>query len=243
MTPDETANQTAEAISSLPAMFMLDAETYVKGSELGFNGIDFYVCGRGGALGDVDADVVASAFVFFNPETVRTSWEAGGQVLPRREAALAFAGCAHEWARVHLADGPDFERLAELAGRVIAECNPAGAPSFAAWRAVPEPDHHRVKALALHRLNVLRELRGGLHGAAVLAMGLLPVEAVLIKTPTMAPLFGWAGVECDTAALAPRRDEADALTDRMMARAFRPLDDGERAEFVALCHEALAAVE
>jgi len=243
MTSEEAARQTAETISSLPANFMLDAATYLKGSELGFNGIDFYVCGRGGALGDVDADVVASAFVFFNPEMVRVSWEAGGQVMPRLDAALAFAGCAHEWARVHMGDGPDYERLAELAGRIIHECNPAGVPSFAAWRAVPEPDHHRVKALTLHRLNVLRELRGGLHGAAVLAMGLLPVEAVLVKTPMMAPLFGWTDVECDTAALAPKRDEADALTDRMMARAFGPLDDRERSDFVALCQAALQAVE
>ncbi|MCX7621111.1 MAG: hypothetical protein N2037_09755 [Acidimicrobiales bacterium] len=243
MTPEETARQTAEAISSLPANFMLDAATYSKGSELGFNGIDFYVCGRGGALGDVDADVVASAFVFFHPAMIRASWEAGEKVMSRREVALAFAGCAHDWARIHLKDGPDYERLADIAGRVITDCNPAVAPMFAAWRAVPEPDPHRVKALALHRLNVLRELRGGLHGAAVLALGLRPVEALLIKTPMMAPLFGWTDATCDTEALAARRDEADALTDQMMARAFEPLTHAEREEFVSLCQAALAAVE
>ena len=46
---------------------MTDPATYAYGAELGFEGMDFYVAGRGGALGDVPADVVAAAFVFFAP--------------------------------------------------------------------------------------------------------------------------------------------------------------------------------
>jgi hypothetical protein len=44
--------------------FMSDGETYKRGAELGFAGIDFYFAGRGGVLGDVSNDVVASSFVF-----------------------------------------------------------------------------------------------------------------------------------------------------------------------------------
>ena len=32
---------------------MTDPATYAYGAELGFEGMDFYVAGRGGALGDV----------------------------------------------------------------------------------------------------------------------------------------------------------------------------------------------
>ena len=65
----------------------------------------------------------------------------------------------------------------------------AGAPLFAGWRALDEPEE--IKALALHRLNALRELRGALHGAAVLTVGLAPLEAIVVRTPAMLSVFGW----------------------------------------------------
>ena len=61
------AAQTAGAVSSVGSHFMLDGTTYAHGAGLGFAGLDFYVGGRGGVLGDVDADVVAAAFAFFEP--------------------------------------------------------------------------------------------------------------------------------------------------------------------------------
>ena len=61
------AARTAKPIGDLPAHFMLDPATYEHGASLGFPGYDFYVSGRGGVLGNVDADVVSAGFVFFNP--------------------------------------------------------------------------------------------------------------------------------------------------------------------------------
>ena len=54
MDPIKAAEASGPAIVGLPAGFMLDGATYVRGGELGFDGIDFYVVGRGGALGEVD---------------------------------------------------------------------------------------------------------------------------------------------------------------------------------------------
>ena len=82
--------------------------------------------------------------------------------------------------------------LAALLGRVVEAASVAGAPLFAGWRTLPEPDD--APALALHRLNALRELRGALHGAAVLTVGLSPVEAIVVHTPGMIPVFGWQEV-------------------------------------------------
>jgi len=232
MNAEEAARATTDAVGGLPAGFMLDGATYAQGAELGFEGIDFYTCGRGGALGDVEGAVVAAAFVFFNPLSVGESWDRGAPVMPRRQAATAFAGCLRTWADAHLGDGVPYDRLAALLAPVIAAASPAAAPLFAAWRAMPEPS--APKALALHRLNVLRELRGAVHGASVVAWGLEPLEAVLIKTPFMAGLFGWPEPYPEVDARRAEWEQAEQATNRVLARAFGALDEVERAELVDL---------
>jgi len=236
MNAEEAAGANANAVSYLPAGFMLDGATYERGGELGFDGVDFYTAGRGGALGDVDGMVVAAAFVFFNPAPVVETWERTRSVMARPDAVAAFAGCLHAWARDHLPDEVDYPRLTELLGRVIADASPSGAPLFAAWRAVPEPDD--PKALALQRLNVLRELRGAAHGVSVLACGLQPLEAVLIKTPFMAPVFGWAEPFPEVESRHDVWERAEAATNVIMGRAYGALDAGERAELVDLARTA-----
>src|SRR5271163_242237 len=91
MEAQEAARASAEAIGSLPAGFMLDGATYKHGATLGFEGVDFYTCGRGGALGDVEGAVVAAAFVFFNPVSVIEGWERSREVMARHQAAVEFA--------------------------------------------------------------------------------------------------------------------------------------------------------
>lgn len=237
----ETARRTEHGIERIPSKFMTDAPTYVRGGELGYPGMSFYVVGRGAALGDVPGDVVAAAFGVFHPPTVVDSWESGRSVLPLAEASAEFMACGHRWADAHLGDGPDYGRLADLLGRVIAGVNPMGAPLFAGWRVLPEPGADAPKALVLHRLNVLRELRGGLHVTALLSVGLDPLDAVMVKTPYMAAIFGWPEPHPDASEREPQWQEAQALTDRLMARAFEPLPEDERDELVALLDAVVAA--
>lgn len=239
MTPDEAAGATAAGVSTIASHFMLDAATYARGGELGFNGLDFYAGGRAGVLGDVDADVVAAAFFFFEPAMVRANWESAGKVMPRPQAATEWARCGHTWGEEHLPDDLDAARLGDLAGRCVASAAPAGAPVFAAWRHLDLPDS--PKALALHHMNGLRELRGALHGGATLAAGLQPVEALLVKTPHMAPLFGWGDDLPDVSDRKERWDEAEAGTNRAMAHAFAVLSDGERQELADLIAQTDAA--
>lgn len=232
------ATDTAAAVSAIGSHFMLDGNTYKRGAELGFAGLDFYVTGRGGALGDVDADVVAAAFAFLAPDHVRTQWDMGRAVMTPAKAAAEFASCCDAWSLAHVPDDFDAARLAELAGKVVAGANPAGAPLFAAWRALPLPTE--PKAAAVHQMNALRELRNGLHAAAVLAAGLHPVEALAVKTPQMAPLFGWSELpEVDN--VRATWDGAEEATNRAMAHSFEALDEAERDELVALANELHAA--
>jgi hypothetical protein len=238
MTPEEAAEAAATATSTLTSRFMLDGATYKKGGELGFDGFTFYASGRGGVLGDVDADVVAAAFFFFNPETVRAAWDASAKVLPRHEAAAAFAECGHEWGRAHLPDDLDTARLAELAGRVSGAASPAGAPVFAGWRALPVPSD--AKAAAVHHMNSLRELRMANHAAAVHVAGVSAGDAVRLHTPHMAPLFGWTEplpAEVPTVDW----DAIEATTNRLCSSSFAGLEESERAEFAALANAANAA--
>ncbi len=233
MTPDAVAEATATVVSTLPSHFMMDPATYVTGAELGFEGADFYTSGRGGVLGDVDGSVVAASFVFFRPETVSEAWDRSRAVMSRAEAAAHFIDAGHRWAEAHLTDDADLERLAALLHAMAATANPAGAPLFAAWRAHPEPGADRPKALVLHRLNVLRELRGALHGAAVLAHGLTPHLAVSIRQPYMLGIFGWGDPHPDAEAAGEEAGEwaaAEAATDRAIAPAYAALDEGERTE-------------
>ena len=236
MNAEEAARATMEAVAYLPAGFMLDGATYKRGGELGFDGVDFYTAGRGGALGDVNGNVVAAAFIFFNPAAVVEQWDRTESVMARRQAAAAFAGCLETWAEGHLPEEVDYGRLAELLGRVAAGASPSAAPLFAAWRCMPEPNE--PKALALHRLNVLRELRGAVHGGAVLAFGLEPLEAVLIKTPFMAEIFGWAEPYPEVETRRGVWEQAEAATDHVMARAYSVLDTSELAELVDLAGRA-----
>src|SRR5580658_8199242 len=111
MDPIKAAESSGPVIGGLPAGFMLDGATYERGGELGFDGIDFYVAGRGGALGEVSGSVVAAAFVFFHPPTIVERWERGRSVMAPGESASAFAGCLASWADAHLADGVDYGRL------------------------------------------------------------------------------------------------------------------------------------
>jgi hypothetical protein len=244
VTPEETAAACAAAVSGLASHFMLDPATYAAGAAAGFAGLDFYSAGRGGALGDVDADVVAAAFAFFEPATVRANWEQGAAVMPARDAAGRFIAAGYAWAVEHLADSVDWARLAELTGRVNTAASPACAPLFAAWRAMPEPGEGAdARTLALHRMQVARELRCARHAAAVTAAAISPVEAMAVRSPHMAPLFGWNDPLPEvTDEVRSRWEGAEMATNRSLAPAYATLDGGERSELVTLCAEAVAAV-
>src|SRR4051812_14964375 len=233
-----TAVATAPAVSTIGSHFMLDGATYATGAELGFSGLDFYVTGRGGVLGDVDADVVSAAFCFFEPGNVRTMWDQGRAVMPVAKAADAFMECCHRWGQAHVPDALDAARLAELAGAVVAQARPACAVVFAGVRALAVPD--APKAAAVHQMNALRELRLGLHSAAVIAAGLTPLEALCVKTPGMAPIFGWTELP-DVAGLHPAWESAEVATNIAIAHAFGGLSDAERDELAQLAGALHAA--
>lgn len=233
MTPEATARDTADAIGDLGSRFMLDMRTYQIGAELGFAGVDFYLVGRTGVLGDVPGEVAAAALVFFEPDTVVAAWDRSRPIMAPSEAAARFAEVGHDWARTHLTDEATCARLAELAGTVVTRASGAGAPIFAGWRQLPAPPD--APAAALHHMNALRELRMALHGCAIVAAGIDPHAAVALRSPGMLGLFGWSEPHPEPDSVRAAWQDAEDATDRAMGRALSTLDETERAELVELC--------
>lgn len=235
-------------IQNIGGAFMFSREAKAFGAATGVDGfIGPYTRGRGGVLGDVDAEVVTSAFGFFEPGTVRAAWES--VPMPPAEAAAAYLAVCQDFGRRKLADFDAADRLAELLGVVAEAADVAGVSLFAGWHALPQAADGPGRALQL--IHCLRELRGGLHLIAIRAGGLSPFEAVLIggsprsDGPTQARMFGWGdrvdGTEV-TASMRARWDAAEALTDELIAPAFAALDEPSGAELITLLQRAHVAV-
>jgi hypothetical protein len=190
-------------------------------------------------LGDVDADVVTDALVFFHPDNVRANWDSAAAVMPRDKAALEFQNVCSKWAEEHIPDDFDSATLASLAERVAAAADATGAPVFEGWRNLQPPAS--PKAAAAHHMNSLRELRFTLHGRAVLAQGIAPQHAVMHRQPYMSALFGWGDPAESTPELVADWNKAEDETNNGMAAALGALSSEELDTFVALANAVLAA--
>ena len=229
-------------IHDVGSAFMMDPWTMNRGEALGYaDGISFYFAGRGGVLGDVDADVVTAAMGWFHPALVRSMWEAGIGVAGAHKAAqLYFETCAN-WGRDHLETFDGLDRFGALAERVADAAEPSGLPLFAGWRRQPRADDAAGRAMQL--VHVLRELRGGLHLIATTAAALSPVEAIVTNDgPDHALMFGWTDLpDCST--LMDRHAAAQSTTDDLCATVYEcALRDSDRREFADLAKSIGAAL-
>ncbi|QIS04193.1 hypothetical protein F5X71_19315 [Nocardia brasiliensis] len=238
MAETTTAAAVKRQISELGGAFMLSREVKAFGSSIGVPGFHGpYTRGRGGVLGEVDADVVTAAFGFFAPDRVRSAWES--TPIAAAEGAQRYLHACQEFGRRKLASFDDADRLAELLGRVANAASPAGLALFAGWRALPLPADGRARVAQL--AHVVRELRGGLHFIAVTAHGLTPLEAILVSgSPVLdggdqARLLGWPEpFAAPTAAQRERWQAAEELTDKLIQPYFEVLDEAERQELTTL---------
>ena len=174
-----------------------------------------------------------------------TSPEMGemGQSLHLPAAAAAYERACHEWGRRHLGGVPDLARLAELAERLIDDADTSALPLASAWIDRLRPDDRSARAA--HVLNLLRELRGGLHFCALRSECLDVAVAVLADPGGGVPRLrrtAWQepwirDVEQRAAAvpdLAQRWARAEDATDSAFAACAGRLSEGERSELLGL---------
>ncbi len=238
----ETDQATSKAIHDLGSAFMLHPETNARGAQNGYdNPLAFYAAGRGGVLGDVDAEVVYAAFGWIAPSLVRPMWEAGVAIHGAREAARRYFSACAQWGRDHLAGVDGLDRFADLAERVLNAAETSGRPLFAGWKMEPRVPDGPGRAMQL--IHVMREWRGSNHLVATTAEGLSPLEAILASDgQSRAKFFGWPEPFPPVSdELRDRRTEAEVLTDRLCAPAFEGLSGAERAEFAGLAPAMFAA--
>ncbi|MFH8926548.1 hypothetical protein ACH4D4_05785 [Streptomyces pristinaespiralis] len=107
-------------------------------------------------------------------------------------------------------------------------------PLFAGRRAQPCPGDDPVGA-AMQRVHVLREHRGACHLAAVRLCAPTARAAMVINLGVeQATRYGRQGPHPVAAALIPRRQRAEQLTDELPAPLYATLTDRQRAEFAEL---------
>lgn len=228
----------------LGSKYMLDPATAEIGKAAGYpDGFAFYMAGRGGVLGDVDADVVYAAFAFFDRGLVRKMWERGVAVEGARKAGSRYAGAADAWGKAHLAAFKSAVRFNELAEKVVQSVDPCGLSLFAGLRSEPLPADPVARTYRL--VTYLRELRGCLHINAVAAEGMSGYEAVLASEngAFFAKIHGYQEPHPDVTHLAAARQRAEDATSRLMTQVYeRALSGEERAEFARLTEELKASV-
>jgi hypothetical protein len=234
VTPEQAAAALKKPIGDVGFGFMTDPLTREAGKARGLRGRPLYFLGRGGALGDVPADVVVAAFAFFPPAAVTEHWNAGREVMAPHEAALLYAEQCAEWGRRTYAGRPGLDRSLELFERVAAAAPAEGLPLFAGWRLLPRVDD--VPGRLAQVMNVLREHRGSLHACAVAAVGIGPLEATVAGAygEAGAQFLGWPEPYPDPEPYRAAWQRAEDLTSAAAARPFAVLTEDERVELVGL---------
>ncbi|PON15385.1 hypothetical protein C2W62_24105 [Candidatus Entotheonella serta] len=218
-------------IGKAGAAFYFHPDTLARGKELGLDGFRFYMLGRGGVLGDVESDVVASAFGYFHRGLVAKIWTTAKERFNPREAAREYMECCANLGRSALADVEGLSAFCEAAEAIIASTNPSGLSLYAGIAA--EVRAADLPGRAMQLVAVLRELRGSAHLLAVVASGVAPEVAHAIKRPDDVATFGWDPAPEVTEADRTNLDVAEALTDRLLIRAYESLDDEAKAALLA----------
>jgi len=114
MTPQQLITAACPKIGALGSAFYFQPATLATGKEKGLDGFRFYILGRGGVLGDVEAPVITSAFGYFEPSLVARLWDSARAVVAPRDAGRLYMACCQEFGRIPGMNAPLFFRLSAV---------------------------------------------------------------------------------------------------------------------------------
>ncbi|MFV0126771.1 SCO6745 family protein [Streptomyces sp. HMX112] len=153
-----------------------------------------YFAGRAAAMGAVGPGAVTAAFYNFNHELVARHLPAVWRTASPETVLAARLRAADRTLRRLLGDAAvesaEMAEAARLALRATEACTRHARPLYAAHADLPVPEQPHLAYW--HAATLLREHRGDAHLAALLSVGLDPLEALVSHTATgkgMAP--GW----------------------------------------------------
>ncbi|MDV6286622.1 SCO6745 family protein [Rhodococcus jostii] len=210
----------SSSIADIGATWMLHPEQFEASIAAGYpHPFAGYFAGRAGVLGEVDTHIVDAAIVIFAPDVVDAMWTSGRPVHGARGGAEIYTIQAAEWARKRFDGLEGLPRFVELGEKVLAVAPAANLPLFAGWRALPRVADSPGRAMQV--LLILRELRCGIHLAALTAAGITPVEAnMLNKGEEYCALLGWTAPLPAVEHLRSRRAEVEQTTNDRVSRIF-----------------------
>lgn len=213
--------------------YYFSQSTIDTGKSLGLKGMEFYVAGRGGALGDCDGQVVAAAFGYFNPVIINAAWSLATAKHPARTLGFAHYECAAVVGREKLSTLPNLAEFVSAMQKVFDATDADGLALFAAFKSLPLVDDLPGRAMQLAAS--LREYRGSAHLVAIRANGLSSAQAHFIKRPTDMKMFGWSENEYPQIddAIRERMVKVEELTDTLCAPPYAVLNETEQASLVA----------
>ena len=221
----------AAPIGGAGAAFYFNPDTLAKGKELGLDGMRFYILGRGGVLGNVHSDVVASAFGYFNRGMIAKMWDSAGEKLAPRDAGTVFHQCCADVGRSLLGDVEGLDAFCDAASVAIESTNRAGLALFAGIAAEPVADDLPGRAMQLAA--VLRELRGSAHLNSLLATGIVPEVAHCVRRPEMVGAFGWDPAPNTEGFDESLFDTAEELTNKLVGVGFEVLSKDQASALQA----------
>jgi hypothetical protein len=169
----DVARATHETILRVGGLFMSSTEMATAAERYRLSYQNMCLRGRVAVLGEMDAASATTVLGTFPPSIVRAAWR-HSSALSAAAAATVYASVCAEWGFRHLGKMSDAAVIADLAESVVDAADIDHLPLASAWRRWRRPE---VPAARLaNGLMLLRELRYGLHLAAIEASGLsLPV--------------------------------------------------------------------
>ena len=233
MTNEELISIVCPIFNDNSYKYYFSPSTITVGKSLGLKGMEFYVAGRGGALGDCEGSVVAAAFGYFNPIIINAAWTLAIAKHPARTIGSMHYECAAVVGREKLSALPNLAEFVSAMQKVFDAMDPDGLALFAAFKSLPLVNDLPGRAMQLAAS--LREYRGSAHLVAVRASGVSGIQAHFIKRPKDMKNFGWSESEYpivndETRA---RMVAAEKLTDALCIAPYSVLNETERASLVA----------
>lgn len=233
MTNEELISIVCPVFNDNSYKYYFSQSTIDTGKSLGLKGMEFYVAGRGGALGDCQGTVVAAAFGYFNPVIINAAWSLATAKHPARALGSAHYECAAVFGREKLSTLPNLAEFVSAMQKVFDAMDPDGLALFAAFKALPLVDDLPGRAMQLAAS--LREYRGSAHLIAVRASGVSTIQAHYVKRPNDMKMFGWSETEyphVDDETRA-RMVTAEELTSALCITPYSVLNESERVSLVA----------
>jgi hypothetical protein len=228
MNNQELLDAACPTINVFGAAYYFTPETLQAGKNINLGGMEFYVQGRAGQMGNCDPDAVSAAFGYFKPALLKSILEAArAKVEPRVAGAAHLEACA-ALGRAKLASLPELEAFVVVLEKVNDAADPDSLALYAAIRTETLASDAPGRAMQL--IAILREFRGSAHLVALRAVGIKSSTAHFIKRPDMWKQFGYTEDEAPevTDVELQKMAQAEKLTDALVEPAYAVLTQDER---------------